>query len=129
MQMSSRDECLEFINTDLDLYVTTRSKPLLDWLRERAVEVSSGGDRFTFELDKQPRTLSESFRGFARLVDTMPPDIRKLWSACKRRSFDIGMRRRAGSASRQLAVVIDRKDVALISAIGGQIALTLYPEV
>lgn len=125
---SKHSEQLEFINTDLDIYVTKKSGPLLDWLRTRTIEVSSEGGRFTFELNRQPKTLSASLRAFARLIEKMPPDVRTLWSACKRRSFDIGMRRKAESTDAQLSIVTDRADVALVSKIGGEIALTLYPE-
>lgn len=118
-----------FANVDLDIYSSTNLQPLVDAFGDRIFDLWTGRVKRTYqthlELEwKKNQTPNSIILGFCRLVESLTPSTRRLWSSAKKKSFDIGIH--APALNHYYWSAVSPEAVRAAADVGAQIAITVY---
>lgn len=77
-------------------------------------------------LPTSPTTIEQGLKQAVRLVERLPPAARRCWNAATTRTFDIGIQ---CGMSRYIPqnLVVREKTLRLVTRVGGQLLVTVYP--
>lgn len=115
-----------FLNVDLDLESDADLAPLVRALEPRAYPLERPAGRASFELNEpvSPHEPEPMILEFVRLVNALPPPLRKLWDEASRRVFDIGIQ--SGRRPLQQTHRLTPATLRAAADIGAEIAVTVY---
>lgn len=121
-----------FINVDLELHCAEDLAPLRAHFGEAVLELHCGetDDGFFLAVESLAgrKLVSDALRCtdmLLDLVDALPAELRELWDRCRSRRFDYGFE--GGLEGRPFSVVIDNARLSRLTALGIDVAITLYP--
>ena len=118
-----------FLNVDLEVLSRTNPAPLVKALGKKVhvlyCAAYESGYLATFEMSFDRPSLERRLGYFCDLLETLPPPAARIWKQARRRTFDIGLQ--SGDSFPALALRIEAKTLARVTALGATIAITLYP--
>jgi hypothetical protein len=127
MKVNKLDESV-FLNVDLEVFSKSDLKPLADALgrslHAHYLGMEFGKHKAYFDLAKQPDTPDGGIVRYCKLIQKLPPKVRKLWDSSESRSFDIGLE--SPKKGRYYWGAISQEAVRAAADVGAQIAITVY---
>lgn len=118
----------KFLNVDLEVESAADLEPLVAAMAGGAFDLAKyrrrGRYHVRFELNRTPTNADQAIRAFARLLRRLPPRVRRLWNAARRRDFDIGMD--APDPSDCAMLELSDEAVQLAGMLGARIVFTVY---
>jgi hypothetical protein len=125
----SRKRKPRFLNVDLVLESRRSLAPMIDaWGRKAMVlyhERRKGIDHATLEVSTIGDGPNACIRAFVRLIDALPPRLRSIWNAARRRDLDVGIEMGLG---RFMPIVgLSAETVRRAAAVDARIVVTVYP--
>lgn len=129
--MKQKQVSPQFLNVDLEVLSKADLTDFAKSLGTRKVSVlhcDRQGAEFlaALELITTRRTPEQLLARFCDLLEAMPPEVARLWSAASRRTFDIGIA--SGNTQPALALKISPATLARVTALKATIAVTVYPQ-
>jgi hypothetical protein len=122
----SSGSATQFLAVDLDLHARGGLDELVEAFGASVIVLQRTAHQLSLEMSfsSAGETLDETLLGWASLIESLPPQARKLWDQCELRSFNIGIQ--AGKSPHQTGFRISERVVSLVSEIGSEIAITVY---
>lgn len=128
MPPGPREHGTRFLNVDLELVATTELKPLLEHLAGATITLRNSSDgewRIVWlELADDPRDADDAILHFARLIESLPPDARRLWNRCDDRCLNVGIQ--GGPVPHASAFRISANALGRLAAITARLEVTVY---
>jgi hypothetical protein len=117
-----------FLNVDLELVSTGALGPLLAALAREAIvlrdRVDGGKQVVWLELGHQPAGIEEAIHDFTRLIEALPPELRRVWDGCEDRCLNVGVQ--GGLGPHASAFTISASAVAAAAAVSARLEFTVY---
>jgi hypothetical protein len=114
----------KFLNVDLDLHAESGVEELLRYLDPFVVVLARTTVEATVELNEEHASLEETVVGFIRLVQSLPPHVRRMWDDCQMRRLNIGIQ--ADTQPYAAFFSLSSATVALLADIQAEIMWTVY---
>jgi hypothetical protein len=124
--------CTSYLNTDLDLtspgdltaLAATFEVGGASALAVHAPQSENEPWSAHFEPDEQYTEPEQSIAAMLTIVESLPEDLRRVWTGCTERNFDIGYD--CGSEPRAFNHGLSNQLLGRIAATGASVRITLY---
>jgi hypothetical protein len=126
------DNKIQYLNTDLDLTSSEDLTSLASALESRGVfplHVTHGEDGLWYSTFETVESFTEPDGNIAALLDvieSLVPDLRAVWSRCRRREFNIGFD--CGDEPWAFNQALPSELLGRMAAVGASLRWTLYPD-
>jgi hypothetical protein len=118
----------QFLNVDLELVATVDLDPLLARLASGTItlrdSVEHGRRTVWLELAEQQQDVEQALLGFARMIESLPDDLRRIWMACDDRCLNIGIQ--AAHEPHAAAFHIPAPALTRIAGLSARVEITIY---
>ena len=81
----------EFLNVDLDICGASGLDEFLASIDSSVVVLHRSAHAASVELNENFASLAEAARGFADLIEGLPPEARAIWAGFETRNLNIGV--------------------------------------
>jgi hypothetical protein len=126
------DEMTCFLNVDLDVVAAQDLSPLVHALGPRVFDLHTGpagtGYQTHLELASRrpgdPPDAEAAIKAFVKLLASLPPRARRLWSSATQRDFNIGIQ--GGSEPRAFEFALQPATLKAVARLGARVVVTVY---
>jgi hypothetical protein len=86
----------KFLNVDLRIYSKLDLQPLVDAMGKKIIALYVGRERRMYKAQLElavgnPKSPESAIRGYCKLIQELPAEVRKLWNTARSREFDVGI--------------------------------------
>ena len=125
-------EPAQYLNVDLEIASAVDFAGLLAHIARKTVVLmhEKKGRSWVASLElhsQRPRTPDAAIRAFVKVLQALPPTARRSWNGLRARTFNIGIQ--SGTEATALELNLAPETLAAASALGANIAITVYPPV
>jgi hypothetical protein len=127
-RLETSDAAARYLNVDLEIRSRSDLAPLAKALSRRLIVLHVGkvGREYLLSLEVSGLSVHPDaiIRRFDRVISSLPPVVRTLWTRARDRVFDIGLETTSGS--KPFVLTLDPETVKTVARLNARIALTVY---